>query len=518
MITYDLLLIDPPMSYFSEKDNDVSSLLEIQETPYVAFNPGLLSIGSYIIEKGYSVKLKHIISDKDIDKNIDQLKTWGVPRVIGVSCSYFQTYENSLYICSELRKLYPDSVIVIGGQHAGNIPAYVLYDCLDIDIVSIGEGEGTFEDLLGYIIKNDRRFIEIGGVAFGKTYLAKDSKIDLSKYVKCKLIDFINDSTNIEFEVPDVFQSVLPARIVPLDDMPFLHYDLYENYLTYPCYVEESRGCYGNCNYCVAPIYGNFRIKSATYFLEELDRAVSIYGIENNYPFLASNFGVNVENTLQIFDSIKKKYKGKLHWNAEFRVDLNWEKYIDAMYEAGCRGFNIGVDSPCKSTLELMNKSADAEHYLNKTRSLIQTISKYPDAAICVNLMFYPGEDVGTIRNVIHFIDQYYEKIAAVHYSPTNLYYGTTLWKNFNWLNKQYGTRIVKTPYFDRVHVYPLHPSRIFDNSEANYWCRIIEKIFSEKPLFAEYHETRLTRDESGHLSADDKIKSAQIYINNKID
>lgn len=518
MEAYDILLIDLPMSYFGTKDKDVSSLQEIQETPYIAFNPGLLSIGSYLIDHGFSVKLKHIKSDKNIDEDLGKIVLWGIPKIIGISCSYFQTYDASLKICQMLNKHFPDAIIVIGGQHAGNIPAYVLEDCPCIDFVLMGEGEATLEDLLLYLNGIKVSLSQIGGIAFGQHWIERGYSFDLTEFDHCTLIDFIDDKSNYVREVEGIYQSKVPARIIPLDEMPYLHYDLYEDYLTYPCYVEESRGCYGVCQYCVAPIYGNFRFKSAERFLGELDRAVEIFGLENNYPFLASNFGVNVENTLRIFKGLVEKYQGRLHWNAEFRVDLNWEKYIDEMYRAGCRGFNIGIDSPCKTTLELMQKTNSVEFYLNKAKALIEAISKYSDAAICVNLMFYPGENAETIMEVIRFISKYYDQISAVHYSPTNLYYGTSMWKNFNSLNQKYGTTIVKTPYFDRVHVYPLNPSILFDNHEANYWCRIIEKLFSGKALFSDYHETRLTRDKEGHLSEETRKKGSQIYSDNKVE
>ena len=104
-----------------------------------------------------------------------------------------------------------------------------------------------------------------------------------------------------------------------------------------------------------------------------------------------------------------------------------------------------------------------------------------------------------------------------MHYSPTNVYYNTILWKNFNEYNALYGTTIIKTDYFDRVHIYPVNPSTIFNNNEANYWARIIEKLFCHKNLFADYHESRLTRDENGHLTDEDRASVSTMYTNNLV-
>lgn len=509
---YDLLLIDPPMSYFSQTDTDVSSLLEIQEAPYVAFNPGLLSIGSYILEKGFSVKLCHIKTQAETEQAKQEIAAWGIPRMIGISCSYFQTYEASLSLVQYFSEAYPDAILLIGGLHAGNMPGFVLEDCPFVDFVLTGEGEGTIEDLLHFIVDQKGQLDRIGGISFGERFLSRGYPVDKDRFHSCTIVDFIDRTQNETRSVPGTYTTGTPARLIPLDEMPFLHYDLYKDYMTYPCYVEESRSCYGKCSYCVAPIHGGFRYKSAERFLAELDRAVSIYGLENNYPFLASNFGVHTENTRKILKGIIDKYGGRLHWNAEFRVDLNWEAYIDLMYEAGCRGFNIGMDSPCEGILHLMNKTTAPAAYLEKTRRLIDAISKYPDAAICVNMMVYPGEGVESILASMRFITTYFDAIAAVHYSPTNVYYGTALWKDFNAYHRRFGTKIVKTPYFDRVHIYPVDPSALFDNHEANYWARTIEKLFCSKNLFAQYHETRLTRDENGHLTDADRSSIAGMY------
>lgn len=517
MFDYDLLLIDPPLSYFDVESEDVSSLLEIQEAPYIAFNPGLLSIGSYILDKGYSVKLKHITNDAKLDEGLKEIVSWGYPRFIGISCSYFQTYDSTLYMCKYLAEKFEDAIVFAGGQHIGNIPGYALYDSEHIDFICIGEGETSCHGLMECFIKGKGNIGDIGGIAFSKKIISRGIDINYDSFEKCKLIDFVDETHNEEKILDDVYISKESYLPIELDEMPFLRYDLYENYLTYPCYVEESRGCYGQCHYCVAPIHKNFRYKSAKRFLEELDYAVSIYGIDNNYPFLASNFGVNVENTIEIFNGIIKKYGNKLRWNAEFRVDLNWEKYIDLMYEAGCRGYNIGMDSPNVGILGVMNKTTSPEPYLKKTMELIERISQHGDSAICVNMMFFAGESPASVMSAIDFISKYYDVVSAVHYSPTNAYYGTKLWENFNYYNEKYGTRIVRTPYFDRVHVYPIHPSRYFSNDEANYWCRIIEKLFSEKELFAEYHTNRITRDSEGKYTQEDKKNMSRIYYDNTI-
>ena len=214
------------------------------------------------------MKLHHVKSDTEIEEAKAEILKFGIPKMIAISCSYFQTYETCLGLVEYFSKTYPESILVIGGLHAGNMPGYVLEDSPYIDLVLSGEGEGTIEDLLNFIVRKQGRLEEIGGISFGEKFLRRGYEIDKSCFDNCAIIDFIDEKCTKERIVWGTYTAQKAARLISLDDMPFLHYDLYKDYKSYTCYVEESRGCYGKCEYCVAPIHGGFRYKKAERFLK----------------------------------------------------------------------------------------------------------------------------------------------------------------------------------------------------------------------------------------------------------
>ena len=169
------------------------------------------------------------------------------------------------------------------------------------------------------------------------------------------------------------------------------------------------------------------------------------------FPFTAANFGVNVKNTIDICNGIIEKY-GSLKWISEFRLDLNWEKYIDKMYESGCTSFNIGLESASPEILAIMDKTKNTEAYLEKAEKLIKKIKSFGDAYVHLNFMVYYGESPESMADNMAFISKYFKDISIVHYSPLIIYSGTKAWDDFNYYNRHYGATIVKNETYDALH------------------------------------------------------------------
>lgn len=505
MKDYDILLIDPPMKHFNEGAFRYGTLsLASENVNSKVFNPGLLSIGSYLLSKNFSVKLVHILHEKDIKAQLKKIKQWGTPKMIGISCSYMHTYLPSLYIAEECRKMFNDAIIVSGGAHIGNIPAAALNLCSSIDIIVEGEGELAEEKLI-HCIKYDKTEInQIGNMCFRKSLIEKFPALDLKKFKNVIRDEFISYNEVQSYIETDIFMSKYKEPLIDINKLPYIKYDLYENHLSYPAYVEESRGCYGKCRYCVASIQNTYRYKDSQRFLDELDYAIKVYGENNLFPFTSATFGVNAENTIKICKGIIERHPN-LKWTSEFRLDLPWEKYIDIMYKSGCRGFAIGLESASPRILEMMNKTTNPELYLNKAKALINKLSEFPDAIIHLNLMVYYGEDsISTIDN-LKFITTHFNSISSVHYSPLILFAGTNAWHDFMDMHEKYGATIVKNEIYDILCSYPINPSWLFTCDDAGYFSKVIEKLFIEKDGYMKYHETRLARNEQGAISSSSK-------------
>ena len=503
MGSYDALLIDPPMEYFEDETFKYGNLYQAPEDANCkVFNPGLLSIGSYIQEKGYSTKLIHILHTSEIKSKLRRANALGSPRMIAISCSYMHTYRPAIEIVNVCRTLFPNALILAGGEHIGNIPGLALRDCPALDIVVEGEGELATEKILRCLKYEKKIFNSTGNLNFRKSLRGKIPYIDLNCFSNLSITDFISENAAGTAVDKEIFSSRFREPLLSMDELPFVDYSLYENYLEYPVYIEESRGCYGNCNFCVSSIQNCYRYKSADRFLAELDSIIECYGNKNLFPFTAANFGVNTENTIKICNGIKNRHPG-IRWSAEFRLDLPWENYIDIMYESGCTAFSIGLESASFRILSLMHKTRFPEAYVDRAEELIRKVASLKGATMHLNLMFYCGEDARSLSDNMRFISTHFNEITSVHYSPLILYSGTQVYKELEMLNREYGTSVVKNEAYDSMHAYPVNSSHLFSYTDACHFSRVIEKMFVDREGYRKYHEMRVSRDQNGAIMQD---------------
>lgn len=502
----DVLFIDPPMKVFKDNSMLYGNLYQPEDEHCKVFNPGILSIASYILSKGYKVKVVHIFRENDIESKLAEIKNKYAPAIIAVSCSYMHTYLPTVLISNILNEYFPKALLIGGGRHIGDIAGIALKET-KFDLIIRGEGEKVFERILSALAGNDD-WNSIGNLYFRRDIVKIIPSINLDLFDNTRIIDFVDSVSQTSYIDEDVFNSKVNEPLIDLNDMPFIHYELYENYKEYPPYLEESRGCYAKCKYCVDSTCSTYRYKRAGRFLDELDYVIELYGRDNIIPFTAANFGVNVENTIKICEGIIEKY-GAIRWIAEFRLDLKWDKYIDLMYKSGCKVFNVGLESASPEILKLMNKTRTPKQYLESAERLINKVISFGDAFVHLNFMFYFGESPGSMADNMGFISKHYKDIAIVHYSPLILYSNTEIWNNFKYYHDNYGASIVKNNVYDRLHAYPVNVSRLYGYHEGCIFSRMVEKMFVNTAGYMVNHETRLARNSDG--SIDDEAKEGYI-------
>lgn len=161
---YKILFLDISQYFTADKTVEINAV----EPPL-----GHMAILSYLNEIfGDRIEGKIYKSGVDFD-SIEELKTIldeFKPDLIGVrTMSYFKKFFS--YVIREIRDAGCKAPIIAGGPH----PTIVPEECLrenDIQVVSIGEGEKTWEEIMSRILENDRKFLtqetlySIKGIAF----------------------------------------------------------------------------------------------------------------------------------------------------------------------------------------------------------------------------------------------------------------------------------------------------------------------------------------------------------------
>jgi len=481
MHDYDILLVNPPMVYLKDRLAQFGNMHQTEGASYRTFNPGLLSIGTYLDWKGYKVRVVDLL-DRDVHDIVSILHQVK-PLVVGISCSYGLTYLPTLAIARLIKQAAPDVLVATGGQHIGLLGPEALDDCEALDVVVKFEGEIPTRQLIEHQ-KGHQPLDAIDGIVYR---LRSETQPGKSQ-------PYLDKGRH--------------AETVDLNEMPFLKYELYDDYLSYPPYVEESRGCAWACEFCAAVTMSNrrMRFKSPQRFVDELKHAISMYGLEKQYPVLAATFGVDWKNALDLSERIRDQI-GEVEWVTEFRVDVKWEKYIDAMFRSGCKAFAVGIESASPDILRRMHKTSNPAHYVDCAERLIQKVSELGDTIMHINLMVYAGETPRTLRESMTFLMKWAEKIHSVHYSPLIAYPSTPFYRNFATHALETGASMVRGSPWDEMRIYPINPSHYFNYEEAGFHARMMEKLVMDEEKYMHMHETRFAIGQDGELSPEDKRK-----------
>lgn len=440
----DLLLVNPPTLVLEKPDYLISGTLFQYRVENI--NPGILSMASYLFEKGIRLK----IIDLSIAKGFTELEEYlqvSAPRIIGVSSTCCYDYLESLRCLEMAKRLSPDSFLVVGGQHGGTLGRLIFEDFADLDLLCMYEGEKVLEQLCE-ILEGHGSVHDLKGVIY------HDRK---------------NGSFYENYEMPE---------LVDLNAMPLPHYELYPNYYHFTPFVEESRGCPKNCKYCVNCSYQDrqYRYKSAEKFIRDLDHTISFFGTEPFYAVLSANFGVNPTNTSQLLEGMKGR---NIYWATELCVENPWPRYIDKLGDAGLRLMGTGLESASAEILLRMNKTKNPSAYLDRASQLITKASEL-GLNPTFNIMCYIGETQHTIKETLKFLMNLEHCIHRVDAYSVFEFQGTEVARNFACYQKQYGCSRVMTDYTRKTHSYPLNISSEIDFSLSNYYCELIKYLFSD--------------------------------------
>lgn len=162
----------------------------------------------------------------------------------------------------------------------------------------------------------------------------------------------------------------------------------------------SSRGCPAHCTYCLWPetLYGHkFRARSAANVVEEMERLVREYGVDEIY-FDDDCLTLDKGRMLEICRLVQERGI-RVSWICQSRVDTVDEEMLAAMKRAGCHYIYFGVESGSPKMLKLMRKGISLE----RTKETFAICRRLGIKAQAFFLFGIPGEDQETIRQTIEF-------------------------------------------------------------------------------------------------------------------
>ena len=331
-----------------------------------------LLLGTILKRRGHEVKVLNSIGDrldlKDIIKIVEEFK----PQVIGITVSTYQI-KQTLHISIRVKRLFPSTLIVIGGAHVSAIGGSILEKFFDVDIAVLGEGEEALVKIV-----EEEPLKSINNIVYRN---------------KGEIIETKRSSSPIELDT------------LPFPDLSLVNLNRFSG--PYPVkktpsmFIMASRGCPFNCTFCCKPIYGNtVRFHSPEYVIELVEYLNKKHNIKEVY-FQDDTFNLNRRWAVTIVEGLlKKNLNKKMTFRASSRVnenlvDLEW---LNLLKKSNFWLLYYGVESGDPEMLIRIQKGITVEE-VKRAFSLTRQAGIKTESSFILGL---PGETIDTIKASIN--------------------------------------------------------------------------------------------------------------------
>lgn len=385
-----------PWSFLKKKNEKLSGC----SFPFfIAFAASLLK------EAGFDV---HVIDGVTMDmKESDFLNrvTKIEPELIVIETAT-HAINHDLSLCGKLKKVLPDSRILLCGAHATVFARDLLGANECIDFVAMGEYEFIILRLAERINDGSEDYrIEGLGYRIGDEVWISDKK------------GFIKDLDSLPCPAFDLF---------PCNDAPDL--SIYgDGICTYfpAVTLHSSRGCPFKCDFCMwnQVIYDNgpYRTFSPNRVVDEMEHVIKKYGAREIY-FDDDDFCIRKEHVLEICNEIRKR-RLSIKWSCMGDAISVDEDMIREMAASGCIFMKFGVESGSKKILRRIGKPLDPE----KAVKVSEWCRKYGIMTHATFTFGLDGETPSTMRETLNLANKI--KFDTAQASITTPFPGTRYYR-----------------------------------------------------------------------------------------
>lgn len=333
-----VVLIRPPISRWK---------LYKWYAPFGSHEPslGLLYIASYIDASGYKVRIldgELIRENKLIEETISI-----TPDIIGITSTTF-SFSNASKLVTDLRRLFPESLILMGGSHPSALPAETLKKNKSIDGVIVGEGEET---LLEIIQKQDTDKIE------GLVWRRDLNNAPVINRMRDKVANL--DKYNLNWDL--------------LEDFPDRYNPSFQSRNHKSGSLIVSRGCFYNCSFCTSTKLSGLSVRfhSPDYVINLMIQLDKKYGIKDFY-FHDDYFPVRRKWIREFCTRLIETGKN-YSWSCASRVEVLTDEILGLMKKSGCRQIGVGVESGSQRVLDRISKKITVADLTEGLKRIAQT-------------------------------------------------------------------------------------------------------------------------------------------------
>ncbi len=260
------------------------------------------------------------------------------PQVLCISC-YIWNIRMVRELVEDYKKLDPAIHIYLGGPEVSYDAKECLITMPAVDGVMVGEGEGTFSELAGVYLREEKTSgtgKNIGKVCEGIRGL-------VYRGARGEII------TN-------------PAReVLNISDIPFPYKDCldFADFAHKIIYYETSRGCPFSCCYCLSSVEKSLRLRDLALVEKELD--AFLCARVNQVKFVDRTFNCSREHAMHIWNYLLSHDNGVTNFHFEIAADLLDDEQIALLLKMrpGLVQLEIGVQSTNPRTLKAILRRTD---------------------------------------------------------------------------------------------------------------------------------------------------------------
>ncbi len=286
------------------------------------------------------------------------------PDIAAFSC-YIWNMEEIRKITVSLKKILPNTTILLGGPEVSYEAENFMETNRQIDFIIKGEGEKAFPLFLEFMHK---RGADAGRVP--RLVHRQDGK-------------------------------VVSSREVCVHDMNLLpdpYWDSLEDLKDKIIYYETSRGCPFSCQYCMSSLISGVRYLPLDRVKAELKRFVEEEVMQ--VKLVDRTFNANPERACQIFEYIIS-LGGKTNFHFEMAGHLIDERMLAILKKApkGLIQLEIGVQSTNPAVLQEIDRKTD----FSRLEKAVKAIHEWGNIHLHLDLIAgLPGEDYASFRKSFH--------------------------------------------------------------------------------------------------------------------
>lgn len=315
----------------------MKTILATLNAKYIHTNLAIRYLRAYAMPDFEPEIAEYTIKDPSINIVADLYRR--KPDVVGFSC-YIWNIEETATVIRMLKKVSPSTKIILGGPEVSYDSGYWLKKLPEVDVIVMGEGEAVFKSLLS-VFAGEGSLESVPGIAYmldGKLKVHPGGpKLDLKE---------LPSPFRFEEDVPE-----LSKRVV---------------------YIETSRGCPFNCQFCLSSIEVGVRYFSRERIKDDI-RYLMANGAKT-IKFVDRTFNISRSYAMEMFQFLIDEHVPGTVFQFEITGDIMRPEVIQFLNDnapAGLFRFEIGVQSTNDLTNELVKRRQNFEK-LSRTVRMVK--------------------------------------------------------------------------------------------------------------------------------------------------